>query len=142
MLCFKVFFFCWIKYVSFRPHKYTHLFLWIYHITITSTIQDIHKTPLGAIRGVFLCQHTAPEPASVQTLIFTHRYGVKNFSSMFQYYCPFRYYRCSTSAFSTVCTQSITYVCNDSCVVKNCVIPAITAEIPYFCLSKLMYEQT
>jgi hypothetical protein len=31
-----------------------------------------------------------------------------------------------TSAFSTVCTQSNTYVRNSSCVVKNCVIPAIT----------------
>ena len=95
-----------------------------------------------ASKQLVMCEDNTVKPASVQTLIFTHRYGVKNFSSMFQYYCPFRYYRCSTSAFSTVCTQSITYVCNDSCVVKNCVIPAITAEIPYFCLSKLMYEQT
>ena len=36
----------------------------------------------------------------------------------------------------------ITHVCNYSCVVKNCVIPAITAEIHNFCLSKLKYEQT
>ena len=43
-----------------------------------------------------LCQNTSSEPASVQTLIFTHRYGVKIFSSMFQYHCLSRYYRCST----------------------------------------------
>ena len=42
-----------------------------------------------------------------------------------------------TSAFSTVCTQSNTYVWMDSCVVKNCVIPAITAEIPTFVWANL-----
>ena len=28
-----------------------------------------------------MCQYTAAEPASVQTLIFTHRYGINVFSS-------------------------------------------------------------
>jgi hypothetical protein len=42
-----------------------------------------------------------------------------------------------TSTFSTVCTQSNTYVWMDSCVVKNCVIPAITAEIPTFVWANL-----
>ena len=46
-----------------------------------------------------LWQYTVPKPASVQTLAFTHRYGIKIFSSMFQYYCPL----CSPVCTSVFC---------------------------------------
>ena len=84
---------------------------------ILGTLELPKVMPIMLICIYTMCQNNSSEPASVQTLIFTHRYGVKNFSSMFQYYCPFRYCRCSTSALA-VCTPSFTYVCIDSCVVK------------------------
>ena len=87
-----------------------------------------------------MCQNTPSEPASVQTLISTHRYGIKNFSSMFQYYCPLCSPVCTPVFFGGLYVV-ITHVCNDFCLVKNCVNTGDYSRNTYFCMSKLMYEQ-
>ena len=85
------------------------------------------KTPLLSR----MCQYTAPEPASVQTLIFTHRYGINVFSFFCSYttvHCVHRY-ACRhllmfamTLVWSKLCKyrslqwKMPTYVCTNLCM--------------------------
>ena len=97
--------------------------------------------PIMLICIYTMCQNTSSEPASEQTLIFTHRYGINVFSSSVLILLSIVFTGMHAGVFWRR-DAVITHVCNYSCVVKNCVNARDYSGNTDLCMHKLMYEPT